>query len=381
MDPRFDTIFTQPENQVFGVVFYPDRIYHARYLNATRSTRYRYNVTEVRGKADMIVMKGQVYLDGKFMTNFMRIEYRGARLLELSRANDRLLGRELLALVRLFPENSQETPESFVKLHYCEWVKAYQVEIWDTLETPGSSPHHIKVLDLMGHNAEITRIKEFTPHIQDIYSIKQVELAFRENETQYPLGWMITEMDAEWDNNFVRSMQVPHTDEPSSQINTVETRNYLVDFQRGYYLHSDDVKPVRYRNAMMNEDDPERFDQNIIEMKWILQRQLGGNLVFFHEVIIPPNTVEGTHRHIGSEELYYIVEGKGFAYMGENDDPSLEGQFPTVNASIFGLDEKECKEIPVTPGSVIYTKSGGVHGIRNPHDEPLRFVAFLYHSA
>ena len=32
------------------------------------------------------------------------------------------------------------------------------------------------------------------------------------------------------------------------------------------------------------------------------------------------------------------------------------------------------------PGSVIYTKSGGVHGIRNPGSEPLKFVAFLYHT-
>ena len=37
-------------------------------------------------------------------------------------------------------------------------------------------------------------------------------------------------------------------------------------------------------------------------------------MVFFHEVTVSPNTVEGTHQHIGSEELYYITEGAGFAY-------------------------------------------------------------------
>jgi hypothetical protein len=37
MDPRFDSIFTSPENAIFKIVFYPDRIYHAEYLNATRS--------------------------------------------------------------------------------------------------------------------------------------------------------------------------------------------------------------------------------------------------------------------------------------------------------------------------------------------------------
>ena len=32
------------------------------------------------------------------------------------------------------------------------------------------------------------------------------------------------------------------------------------------------------------------------------------------------------------------------------------------------------------PGSVIYTKSGGMHGIRNVGKSDLKFVAFLYHS-
>ena len=42
MDVRFDELFEQPENEVFRIVFFPDRIYHARYLSATRSSRYRY---------------------------------------------------------------------------------------------------------------------------------------------------------------------------------------------------------------------------------------------------------------------------------------------------------------------------------------------------
>lgn len=40
MDPRFDKLATDPWAQVFQVVFFPDRIYHAQYLNATRSSRY-----------------------------------------------------------------------------------------------------------------------------------------------------------------------------------------------------------------------------------------------------------------------------------------------------------------------------------------------------
>jgi oxalate decarboxylase/phosphoglucose isomerase-like protein (cupin superfamily) len=137
---------------------------------------------------------------------------------------------------------------------------------------------------------------------------------------------------------------------------------------------------VRYRNPLMEDDNPDRHQDNVIEMRWILQRELGSNLVFFHEVIIPPGKVEGTHRHIGSEELYYIIEGAGIAYMGEHDDPALAA-YPVVERSIFGIGMKRVRELPVGPGNVIYTKSGGIHGIRNPGDKPLRFVAFLYHSA
>ena len=61
-NPNFDA----PWNKIFKVVFFPDRIYHAQYLNATRSPRYQYNVLEVRGRADFIVLKTEVYLDANF---------------------------------------------------------------------------------------------------------------------------------------------------------------------------------------------------------------------------------------------------------------------------------------------------------------------------
>ncbi|MFM9745798.1 cupin domain-containing protein, partial [Streptomyces brasiliscabiei] len=86
----------------------------------------------------------------------------------------------------------------------------------------------------------------------------------------------------------------------------------------------------------------------------------GGTVVFFHEVTIPPHTIEGTHQHIGSEELYYVFEGRGIAYMGAKDDPALarDETIPVVERKIYGLDPKPCKKLDVGPGSVIYTKSG-----------------------
>jgi mannose-6-phosphate isomerase-like protein (cupin superfamily) len=129
----------------------------------------------------------------------------------------------------------------------------------------------------------------------------------------------------------------------------------------------------------MDSDNPDRSDTNIVEMRWLLQRALGGSVVFFHEVTVPPGTTEGTHQHVGSEEVYYIVQGTGTAYMGVGDDPTTD-PYPTIMRAIYDVGMRPCKELAVHPGSVIFTKSGGIHGIRNEGTVPLKFVAFLYHT-
>ena len=136
MHAQFDQLFTQPENSVFKVVFYPDRIYHAPYLNATRSERYRYNVREVRSQVDITVLKGEVYLDGQFLTNFLRIEYRASRLVEQARERNRFIRMRLLGWLKLFSDASDTGPEANVAFHYDRWINAYQVELWGTLEPP-----------------------------------------------------------------------------------------------------------------------------------------------------------------------------------------------------------------------------------------------------
>ena len=382
MDPRFQEIFTSTENSIFKVVFFPDRIYHAQYLNASRSPRYRYNVQEVRGKGDMAVLKGEVYLDGRLLTNFLRVEYRASRLVEVARERRRFLRDRIGAWVRLVPDPPGAEVEAMVKLHHCRWVDAYQVEFWETLEPPPASRHDFQVLDQMGRDAPITRMPQFAAALREVKKIRRVQLAFSENDVDLPYGFAIPIGERQWDNNYLSSHQEPLNFEPSSPDNTINDGNYLIDFQRGWYLDANATRPVRYRNAMMvREDNPDAHDDNVIEMRWLLQREFGGTVVFFHEVTIPPLKVEGTHRHIGSEELYYVVSGEGFAYMGVGDDPATDG-FPTVEREVFAIGKGPCKELPVRAGHVIFTKSGGVHGIRNSHPtEPLKFVAFLYQSS
>src|ERR1700757_588744 len=97
MNALFDAIQNRPENSIFSIVFFPDRIYHAQYLNATRSPRYRYYVHEVRNAFDNMAMKGLVFCDGNLLAGFIRLEYRASRLVEQAREKERFLRDSVLA--------------------------------------------------------------------------------------------------------------------------------------------------------------------------------------------------------------------------------------------------------------------------------------------
>lgn len=384
MDPRFSKIANSPENEIFKVVFFPDRIYHAAYLNATVCDRYRYNVTEVRNKHDITFIKAQVYQDGRFLANVFRIEYLASRLGELVREKLRSLQMGVIANLTITMPGGA-TVSTQVNLGYCNWVRAYQCEIWDNLDPVSGSYHNFKVLSQMGRKGAITRVPALDEALQKARDIKEVTISFRENETDEPYGYKISDSDSAWDNDYMRSYQVPNTSVPSSDQNTVTVNNYQLNFQRGWFLDSANIQPVRYSNAMMESLNPAfRPDgTNIVEMKWILQREMGGNLVYFHEVNVTPGSFEGVHQHIGSEELYYIVSGEGIAYMGHDDDPAFDDTTqPVVKQEIYCLGQKPVRELHVKRGKIIYTKSGGIHGIRNTSaTEPLIFVAFGYHCS
>lgn len=384
MHPRFDELFTDPWNQVFQVVFYPDRVYHAAYLNATRSKLYRYNVREVRNAFDITVIKAQVFLEGVFLSNVLRVEYRAGRLTEVARERERLLGDQIGMYIKLIdpgqpdPEGEDGPAENDVTLHYDKWINAYQTEIWETVAPPPGKRHDFRVLDQIGLSGSITSVYAFKGLMAQLFDVRKVELAFHEPAIESITRNKIA--DPVWDNNYLRSFQKPVVADPSSSQNTIAKLNYLVDFRRGYFFSNlRDLEPVKYRNAMMDDANTDRADDNVIEMRWVVQREFASSMVFFHEVTIPPGKVEGTHRHIGTEELYCITEGEGIAYMGDGDDPNL-GAYPLVDREVYGFDLRACRELKVQKGSVIYTKSGGIHGIRNNGTEPLRFVAFLYHT-
>lgn len=398
--PRgFNESQTAPWNQIFKVVFFPDRIYHAQYLNATRSPRYQYNVLEVRGRADFILLKAEVYLDGNFLCNALRLEYRAGRLAEQVRERGRLLGDEVLAWVELQHGDPARSSglKRYVKLFFDKYVDAYQAEIWETLEPPPTTSHSFKVLDQMGLHKPITVVPGFGPALRDIRNLLGADVSFREADLDRPLNYRIRGQNVGWDNDYGRSHQEPKRPDPNSGDNTVPDEKYTVNFQRAWLKDAKAIEPVFYQNAMMDPSSADYFrgppakpgvfdgSTNVMGMRWIIQRELGGTIVYFHEVELPPGAVEGTHQHVGSEELYYFTEGEGLIYVGDGDDPEVDKKYQLVDPmpDIYGLGPKRCREVPVRPGMTLFTKSGGIHGVRNPKNATgaLKFVAFGYHSS
>jgi mannose-6-phosphate isomerase-like protein (cupin superfamily) len=383
----FDDRYTLPEYCLSRVLFYPDRVCHAVEVAASRrSARYRYNVQRVRNKASIRVVLGEVYLDANLLGAFLRVDYQAARLAEASREQHRMLGDRIRAWIRLHAARREQevqgvqralAAEGHLTLHYDPACHSYFVELWETLEAPATSTHDFAVLDLMGRDRPITRVRELAPVISSNVDIRRIEVAFAELDRMPSSGAPISRVA--WDNNLQASHEEPRMPDASSPQNTVSDLNYLLDFQRGWFLHADDIPAVRYRNPLMDADHPDRSDTNIVAMRWILQRALGGSVVFFHEVTLPPGATEGTHQHVGSEEVYYIVQGTGTAYMGAGDDPATDSH-PTVTLPVYDVGKRSCTELAVRPGHVIFTKSEGIHGIRNDGTVPLKFVAFLYHA-
>ena len=81
------------------------------------------------------------------------------------------------------------------------------------------------------------------------------------------------------------------------------------------------------------------------------KKDFKSNLQFLHETIVLPNSTIGYHKHLGNEEIYYVIEGKGLM--------KVDGQ-----------------EKIVKPGDAVITYSGSSHGLKNIYDRDLKILVF-----
>lgn len=79
-----------------------------------------------------------------------------------------------------------------------------------------------------------------------------------------------------------------------------------------------------------------------------------GNVSLFAHVKVAPHTKIGYHQHFNEAEAYYVIKGEGF----------------------FITNDKE--RVPVKAGDVCWIKVNQGHGMDNPNDEEMEFIALVY---
>ena len=81
-------------------------------------------------------------------------------------------------------------------------------------------------------------------------------------------------------------------------------------------------------------------------------KQLDGKAKMYAQVTIDPHSSIGVHEHIDDTESYYILSGSGI--YTDND-----------------------LTYPVKPGDLVFCDANNRHGLENPTDEPLIFMALI----
>ena len=80
--------------------------------------------------------------------------------------------------------------------------------------------------------------------------------------------------------------------------------------------------------------------------------QLNAHTKMFAKITVDPHSSIGVHEHIEDTESYYILSGNGL--YTDND-----------------------KTYPIQVGDLLFCDAHNRHGIENPTDEPLIFIALI----
>lgn len=89
--------------------------------------------------------------------------------------------------------------------------------------------------------------------------------------------------------------------------------------------------------------------------KAVVRRLFWGKLstpLFVYYLVLPPESTVGSHKHVGSEEIYCFLEGKGVMTVDDN-------------------------ELIVGPGDAILTKTGSSHALRNVGEIDIRAIVII----
>lgn len=110
---------------------------------------------------------------------------------------------------------------------------------------------------------------------------------------------------------------------------------------------------IKKEDVDLTEQIKPRGGTGIIKsLSYLKNEDLNNAMHGFNVMELEVNSSIGFHQHIGNEEIYFIISGKGL--VQDND-----------------------KEEEVTTGDLIYTAHQSYHGLKNIGNKPLIFVAFI----
>ena len=337
---RFDELFEEPENEIFRIVFFPDRIYHARYLIG--DAHLALPLRRPRGALGRDTDRAE---GPGLLRRRAAVQHAAPRVLRAApdRAGARARSQPRADAARLVQAVGPRRRQPGRVEHRPALRRARRRLLRRALADARAARRRDRTTTASSRSWAATRRSRGVPalvsQLEDVKALRGIEFAVRENDTHTPRGARPTtrsgtttsrarsrcrtRQEPSSDAEHRRRQELPAGLPARASSSPTRTRSH----------------PVRYRNAMIDDGNPDRRDDNVIEMRWVVQREFGSDNVFFHEVTIPPGTIEGTHRHIGTEELYYIVEGEGIAYMADGDDPANE-RYPLVERPLYGLDPR-----------------------------------------
>ena len=110
---------------------------------------------------------------------------------------------------------------------------------------------------------------------------------------------------------------------------------------------------VKKKDSFKIQTENPRGGKGIIDgFRYLDNEELSNSLKGFYVNELLVGSEVGYHEHIGDEEIYFILEGKGVA-----SDNGIE------------------KELG--PGDLLYTKDGQGHSLKNTGEVSLKFAAFI----
>lgn len=103
---------------------------------------------------------------------------------------------------------------------------------------------------------------------------------------------------------------------------------------------------------LFSEGVPRAGSGKIMGYRYLTAEDMKNKTTGFYMNELMPDSEIGFHQHVGNEEIYFILSGKGLV----NDNG---------------------KEDYVEAGDMVFTQSGEYHGMKNIGEDKLKFIAFI----